>query len=135
MDSDDNSGAIRVVAIDDSALFLKSVRELLMEHKRVELVGCATGGLDGIELIKRVAPDLALIDLAMPGMNGLETTQQIQRKDGLPRVLMMSAHQGDELRRAALAAGADAFVDKRDLHDELNRLVVEWFGPPDTEQA
>jgi DNA-binding NarL/FixJ family response regulator len=122
-----NRGAIRTVVIDDSAQFLSSLGELVSQCGRLELVGCARSASEGIGLVERVHPDLVLMDLLMPGMNGLEATRRIARSDGLPRVVMMSVHQSAELARTSLEAGADAFVHKRDLWDELHRSIGRWF--------
>lgn len=120
--------AIRAVVIDDSALFLAGSNALLSQFARLQSVDCADSGPAGLALIERLAPDLVLVDLVMPGMSGLEVCSLIPRTDGLPRVVLMSGHHGTEFTNAALEAGADAFVHKRYLYEELIRLTNEWFG-------
>lgn len=120
---------VRAVAIDDSEVFLASMRGLLAGDARVELVGHAYSARVGLDLIEFFSPDLVLIDVAMPGMNGLTATRLIRKKNIRPRVILMSTYKGAELALAAMEAGADAFVHKLDLDAQLMPLVAQWFGP------
>jgi len=104
--------SIRVVLCDDHALLRETLRLLLAAHAEVDVVGEAGDGREAIALCERLAPDVALMDTAMPGLNGIEATAAIRRRCPRTRVLMLSGYGQEERVRAALAAGAAGYVVK-----------------------
>ncbi len=92
-----------------------------------EVAGEAATGEEGVEMATTVRPDLVLMDVQMPGMNGLEATEKIRELDDPPYVLVMSTHESGDYRESALDAGAFAFVPKSefgmDALEELWRLA------------
>lgn len=119
--------SLRAVVVDDNPGILKTASRLLAKLPTIELVGQATSGHEAIEVVEQLHPDLVLMDLSMPGMDGLEATRRLILKDGAPKIIIMSVHDMPEYRAAAEAAGAIFFVNKAALVDELSTLVDEVF--------
>lgn len=118
---------IRLVLVDDSEVFLSALRDWLEQAENVEVAGCATSVLEGLRMIEQANPDLVLMDVKMPVMTGLEAIRLIERRNGLPRVMLMSAFSDGAVHQQALDAGADALVSKDDLYAEFARLSALWF--------
>ena len=121
---------IRVLLVDDSLEFLESAASFLSRHERVEVVGRAQSGADGVRLAQDLAPDLVLIDLVMPGMNGLLATRYIKMQPHVPRVVIVSLHDNDEKPLRAVDAGADGFVSKDRFADTILTLIDTLFPTP-----
>lgn len=119
-------GAVRVVLVDDS----DDLRMLLRVHLRldpgIEVVGEATSGVDAVEVVGRTRPDAVLLDLAMPGGNGLDAIPEIRRVSPETRILMLSGFSREHLGQRALDAGADAYVEKGSL-ELLSAALTEAF--------
>ncbi len=121
---------LRVLLVDDSHDFLESAARFLSAYPRLEIVGCALSGQHAWELVTRLRPDLVLMDLAMPGMNGLEATSQIKAQPGAPRVVILTLHDNAEYRMAAEAVRADGFIAKSDFGTQLLPLIHTLFDGP-----
>jgi DNA-binding NarL/FixJ family response regulator len=115
---------IRVLLVDDEPMFLEAVRALLDLDERIDVVGTSDNGESALELADERRPDVALVDLAMPGMNGYEVTKRLLKSLPSMRVLAVSglSSQNDEVR--AREAGATAFLLKGGLHDEVAEAIV-----------
>lgn len=118
---------IRVLLVDDNPGFLESASLLLAAHPRIVVVGKAHSGAEALTKIPHLTPDLILIDLVMPEMNGLETTRQIKIGKSPPRVIILTLYDNAEYRDAALAVGADGFVAKPEVGTRLCPLICELF--------
>ncbi|MFD0582283.1 response regulator [Dactylosporangium darangshiense] len=118
-------GGIRVVVVDDEALIRSGLRMLIERENDLELVGEAGDGGAALELIRRVRPDVALLDLRMPGIDGLQTLRAIADDPLLQatRVVVVTTFETDENVFAALQAGAAGFVLKDAEPAELIRAV------------
>src|ERR671933_1625247 len=105
---------IRVLLVDDSAVVRRLVAGALNEDPGLEVVGCAPEGRTALERLPRLLPDVVLLDLEMPGMDGLETLQALRRAHPRLPVLMFSRHtqRGVEATVRALTLGADDYVPK-----------------------
>src|SRR6476661_4826227 len=118
---------LRILLVDDSAEFLESAARLLMLHEELRIVGRAASGSSALEQVAVLKPDLVLMDLAMPGMNGLETTRQIKAQPSAPRVVIMTLYDVAEYRAAARAATADGFIAKSSIRSQLLPLLASLF--------
>jgi DNA-binding NarL/FixJ family response regulator len=125
------SRVVRVLLVDDTPLVLKTVQQSLARQPRLEVVGTAMGGADAIEAVRRLKPDLVVVDLNMPGMNGIETTREIKTRPDAPKVIIFSFEIASEWRRAAAEAGADDWCDKRDVTESLVGAIFRLFPGPD----
>lgn len=119
---------IRTLLVDDSREFLESVKQFLAGHRRFEIVGEARSGGEALALVDALRPDLALIDLRMPGLNGLEATRCLKARPGAPCIIITTLYDNPEYRAAALAACADGFIAKSELGAQLLTLVECLFS-------
>jgi DNA-binding NarL/FixJ family response regulator len=109
----------RIVIVDDHPLFRIGLRAALTKDSGIEVVGEAGNGSEAIRTVGQLAPDLMLIDLNMPVMNGLEATAEIKRRYPGVRVIVLSLHKTQEYIVASLRAGADGYVPKDASFEEL----------------
>jgi CheY-like chemotaxis protein len=121
---------LRLLLVDDSHLFLGTLRRLLDTMSTVDVVGVATSGREALELVDRLKPEIVLTDLAMPEMDGLELTRRLATRPERPTIIIMSAHDLPTYRQATREAGADAFVTKADLVNQLEPLMRHLFNRP-----
>ena len=96
---------------------------MLSQDPDIEIVGEADNGRDAIRAIGSLAPHLVLMDLSMPGMNGIEAIQDIKRRNPKTRVLVLTIHKTDEYIHESLRAGADGYILKDATHDELRVAI------------
>ncbi len=113
---------MRIAIVDDHNLFRDSLRSLL-EARGYEVVGEARNGRDGIELARRLQPDVLLMDLAMPEMGGLDATRAIAREIPKVRVVVLTASDDDAMLFEALKAGAQGYLLKNLEADEFFSLL------------
>ena len=114
---------IQVLLVDDSPEFLESAARFLSSDPQVCTVGRALSGRQALEQMASLKPDVVLMDLVMPNMDGLEATRQIKRRPDAPFVVILTLHDHDEYRLAAQAAGADGYITKSEFGTELLPLV------------
>jgi DNA-binding NarL/FixJ family response regulator len=121
-----NSRPIRVLLVDDDPVFRELLAFVLRTHPDTELVGQADDGAEGVELAAKLRPDVVLMDLRMPRMDGFEATRRIVAAVDDIRVLVVSSSSWHEDVARAREAGAAGYVSKdrvvADLPDELERL-------------
>jgi len=115
---------LRVLVVDDHPALLRRMVELLESLPEAVVVGQARSGPEALEAAKRLRPDLALVDLTMPGMNGLETTRQLLTTPEPPTIVLLADHDTPAYRAAAQAAGARELLVKADLDDQLPPLLA-----------
>jgi DNA-binding NarL/FixJ family response regulator len=108
------TGSVGVLVVDDSPVFRRGMGRAVRFHTGLELVGEADGGQAALEAIERLQPDVVLLDLRMPDIDGLEVLARLRDVDPRPtcRVLVVSASLDEEIERAARAAGAAGCVSK-----------------------
>jgi DNA-binding NarL/FixJ family response regulator len=107
-----------VVLVDDQELVRTGLRTIL-EARGVEVVGEAADGAEGVEVARRTRPDVVLMDVRMPGMDGIDATAALQAEPDPPRVLILTTFDLDEYVYRALRAGASGFLLKDARPDEL----------------
>src|SRR5512140_3448517 len=117
------SGKKRIVIVEDHTLLRAGVRSLLQQDPTLEIVGEADNGRDAVRLMETLAPDLVLMDISMPGMNGIEAIIDIKRRYPKKLVLVLTAHRADEYIHESLKAGADGYILKDATHDELRVAI------------
>ena len=114
---------IRVLIVDDSSAFLASTSDLLKTDPQIEVVGLAQSGKDAVQRVDELQPDLVLMDLVMPGINGLAATRLIKAKSLATRVIILTQHDDPVYRFQAEAVNADGFVAKSEIHTGLLPLI------------
>jgi DNA-binding NarL/FixJ family response regulator len=115
--------SIRVLLADDQPLMRAGFRMILEETDDIDIVGEARDGAEAVRLAGELNPDVILMDVRMPGVDGIEATRRIVAAGGAPRVLILTTFDLDEYAFAALRAGASGFVVKDVPLDELARAI------------
>ena len=118
---------IQVLLVDDNQIFLDSIQRFLASVKNVQVVGCAASGEEAIILAEKLNPELVLMDLAMPAMNGLQATRILKAKGHAPRIVVLTIHDSLEYQRAAKSVGADGFIAKSEFGEKLQPLIESLF--------
>jgi DNA-binding NarL/FixJ family response regulator len=110
---------VSILLVDDHAVLRDGVRMVLETQPGFQVVGTTKNGRDAVQLAKELKPNIAVLDIAMPAMNGLEATRHILECCPDTRVVILSMHEGEEYLREALRAGASGYVLKRAAAQEL----------------
>ena len=144
---------IRIVIADDHAVVRQGTRSLLERESDMEVVGEAGDGEEAVRIIDQLKPDVAILDIAMPKLNGVEVTRQIKPRHPSTAVLILTAYDDDEYVFALLEAGAAGYllkdVDSREvveavravsagesvLHPVIARKVISRFRPAAADAA
>ena len=113
----------RLLIVDDHALLRAGLRALLAREPDLEVVGEADNGRDAVAVAGSLSPDLVLMDITMPGTNGIEAIASLKRRYPGIRVLVLTIHNTHEYIQESLSAGADGYILKGASQDEL-RLAV-----------
>ncbi len=111
--------SIRVLLVDDHAVCRSGIRALLESEPGVEVLGEASNGKDGVELALQLRPDIVIMDLSMPEMNGLEATRRITALGIDVRILILTVHGEQEYLMPVIDAGASGYVTKIAAHRDL----------------
>jgi two-component system response regulator NreC len=110
---------IRVVLADDHTIMRAGLRSLLENPGNIEVIGEAEDGREAVEQVERMRPDVVLMDIAMPGLNGLEATRQIKQRFPEVKILILTMHMTEEYIVQIFGAGASGYVVKRAAVTEL----------------
>jgi two-component system response regulator NreC len=130
-----------VVLADDHRIVREGLRLLLERQPGLSVVGEAANGLEVADLVVRLKPDVLVMDLAMPGLGGLDVTREVRRRSPKTRVVILSMHASEAFVLRALRNGASAYVLKDSSSADLVRAVREalagrrCLSPPHSEQA
>jgi len=113
----------RVLVADDHAVVRRGVRALLELQPGIEIAAEAVNGLEALNLVRKLKPDLVVLDLTMPEMNGLELARAIRDENSSTDLLVLTMHFSEEVAREALRSGAMAYVLKSDADTDLLAAV------------
>jgi DNA-binding NarL/FixJ family response regulator len=114
---------VRILIADDHAVVRRGLRAILESQPEWEVCAEAVNGREAVEQVKRLKPDVVVLDITMPELNGLEATRQILKEAPHTEVLILTMHNTEEVAREALRAGAHSVVLKSDADDELVAAV------------
>jgi DNA-binding NarL/FixJ family response regulator len=126
--------AFSIVLVDDHQVLRDAIKEILLRHPDFQVVGEAGSGPEAVDVCRRTDPDLVVMDIGLPGINGIEATGELARHSPRTRVLMLSMYDDEDSVMAAVRAGARGFVLKKACATELvdaMRTVVRggtYFG-------
>jgi len=114
-----------VVLAEDHAIVRRGLCKLLNADGHFLILGEARNGREAVELAKSLRPDVILMDIGMPVLNGLEATRQILAADSAAKVIILSAHDDDEYIKGAIAAGVAGFLEKQTAAETLTLAITE----------
>jgi len=120
-----------ILIVDDNEMVRRGVVLLLSSRPALTVCGEAKSGEEAILKAKQLNPGLVLMDVNMPGANGLEIARKLRREIPLTKIILMSLHAREQLLPRAIAAGADACVDKVNLGTELLPVIESLAGRSD----
>jgi DNA-binding NarL/FixJ family response regulator len=115
----------RILIVDDHPALRKGIKSILSLCPVFDIVGEAADGLEAIDFVERLLPDLVLMDLSMPRMDGIDATREIKKKWPETKILAFTVHKTPEYLKAALKAGADGYLLKDSSRAELIQLIKD----------
>jgi DNA-binding NarL/FixJ family response regulator len=113
----------RIIIADDHALFRQGLRRILEEIPDTEVIAEAKCGLELLNLLRQLTPQMVILDISMPNLRGLEAIREIKAKDPLIKVLMLTMHKDKAYLYQALSGGADGYLLKEDADAELYSAI------------
>jgi len=116
---------MKVLLADDSKLILVRLQEMVSIYKQVEIVKSCSNGIDTLEALRTLKPDLAIVDIKMPGLSGLEVLNEIRKEDKIVKFIILTFYSSEYHRQMALQAGADYFFNKVDDFEKVSQLVED----------
>jgi DNA-binding NarL/FixJ family response regulator len=122
------NGKARILIADDHRLFAEALEAILATDKRLAVAGYARDGREAVELYRQLDPDIVLMDIAMPVLDGVQATEQIRRLDPTACVLMLTGSNARSDVDRARRAGAAGYVTKDRIAAELIDAIVEVVG-------
>lgn len=122
---------IRILIADDHEIFRRGLRSLLESHPQWEVCGEAMDGQEAVERAKELDPDVVVLDITMPRLNGLEAAQMIRSEAPRSKMVILSQHEPSLMKQAALSAGANAYVTKSEVSRELMVAIETMVSQPD----
>ena len=121
-------GSVSILLVDDHTLVRAGIRALVEKLPGLTVIGEAKNGLEALGLVRQLRPNLVLMDIAMPGLNGLQTTAQLSHEFPETKVVILSMYASEEYVREAINAGAAGYVVKRSAAAELERAITAVRG-------
>jgi DNA-binding NarL/FixJ family response regulator len=118
----------RILIVDDSAYVRRSLRALFAGQRDFEICGEATDGQDGIEKAEKLNPDLIILDLSMPVMNGLDAARALRLTRPAIPIILYSLYSDEAVQAEAMAAGIRAVVSKADMDDLIDIAISIFEG-------
>jgi DNA-binding NarL/FixJ family response regulator len=118
------SAKCSILLVDDHPLVRRQIRRLIEEHPELEVVGEANDGVEFLEFLQRCVPDLVIMDLSMPRLGGIEAAQRAKAAHPQLKILVLTMHKSREYMEESLAAGAQGYVIKETLDQELLPAVA-----------
>lgn len=131
-------GVIRLLICDDQAIVCEGLRAMLAPVSQIEVVGVANNGVEAVDLTRRIKPDVVLMDLKMPKMNGVQATRAIRELFPEVRVLVLTTYDADEWVLDAIRNGAAGYLLKDTPQEELIKAIintVKGWNPIDAQIA
>src|SRR5262245_40750999 len=126
---------IKVLLVDDHTVVRQGLRALLLSESTMDIVGEASTGREAIQMARKLSPDVIVMDIAMPLLNGLEATRQIVRSDPNAKILVLSSYSDDDYVQKLTEAGAAGYLIKQTAANDLVHAIHDihagnaYFSP------
>jgi DNA-binding NarL/FixJ family response regulator len=121
---------IRILIADRSELYRELLKMAVEVRPRLEVMGTVGNGYQAVKTVAAQHPDLVLMDLDLPGLNGLQSMALLREHHPTTRVIIVAAEDSEDVRATCLAQGAQGFISKRHLYPELHRRIMEVCADP-----
>jgi two-component system response regulator YesN len=115
---------MRILLADDSSLILERLQEMISNYRQIEVVGALKNGTDVLEALKNLKPDLAIVDIKMPGLSGLEVLKEVRKINKTIIFIILTFYPSDYYRRLAI----DYFFSKVDDFEKIPLVIAELIG-------
>ena len=126
----------QIVLADDHLMFRNGLKRIIEESKELLVIGEASDGIELLNLLKKSAPDMVILDLSMPRIRGLEAAHEIKTLYPEVKILILTMHKSKEYLMQALSSRADGYLLKEDTDGELiaaiDTIACVWSGVPTT---
>jgi two-component system, response regulator YesN len=119
---------MKVLLADDSDLILERLEDLLHAYEQVKIIGSFKNGIDALKSLKLSAVDLAIIDLKMPCLTGLQVLKEIRKENKSLRFMILTLYSSDNYRQLAINSGADYFFSKIDDFEKISMVVEKMIS-------
>lgn len=119
---------INLILAEDHAIVRKGLKMILEEAGDIEIIAEVSDGLEAVKKVEELSPDLIIIDISMPNLNGIQATRQIKRKNPNTRILILSRHKNDEYVLQSIRAGADGYLIKNSAPSKLINAVYSVYN-------
>jgi len=114
---------IRVLIVDDHKIVRSGIRRMLQDHEDIQIVGEAGDGYEAIQKVREKAPDIVLLDISMPGMDGLDVTKQLKSINPKVRILVLTMHAEEQYAPRLMRAGVRGYVTKHAAPEDLVEAI------------
>jgi DNA-binding NarL/FixJ family response regulator len=118
----------RVLIVDDHAFVRRGVQSILESFPDWELCGQASDGKEAISMVEHLKPDVVLMDVSMPGMDGIEATRIVRAANSRTKIVLLTLHESVEVLRSGFRAGANGYLLKADAEEELMKALRVVIG-------
>lgn len=119
---------IRVLLADDHIVVRQGLRALLSAEEDIEIIGEADDGRQAVQMVRDMAPDVVVMDIAMPVLNGVEATRQVLHERTPTKVIVLSSYSDDEFVQQVTEAGASGYLEKQTAGNELVKAIHEAYS-------
>lgn len=119
---------INLILAEDHAIVRKGLKMILEEAGDIEIIAEVSDGLEAVKKVEELSPDLIIIDISMPNLNGIQATRQIKRKNPNTRILILSRHKNDEYVLQSIRAGANGYLIKNSAPSKLINAVYSIYN-------
>ena len=120
---DNPHSSVRILVVDDFESWRRQICSILQAHMQFCVVAEAVDGLEALQKVRELKPDLILLDIALPNLNGLETAKRIRQADHSAKIVFVSQNDDADVVRTALSNGAEGYVFKKDVNRDLLSAV------------
>ena len=116
---------MRVLLADDSELILERLKEILITFKGLEVIATFKNGTQTLDALRSLKPDIAIIDIKMPGLSGLEVLSEIRKENSKTKIIILTLYSSEYYRMLANRDGADYFFNKADEFDKVSAAIED----------